>query len=85
LPESVSFRFLAHDAILVDTAAFDVSCDLAKTKGKHYDVCVRRLDTYGEEMGQSDLSRRIVHGDSGYPVLTILNAFCRLAGCLNEG
>ena len=29
----------------------------------------------GEEMGQSDLSRRIAHGDSGYPVLAILNRF----------
>ena len=36
---------------------------------------VRRSDTYSEEMGQSDLSRRIAHGDSGYPVLTILNPF----------
>lgn len=49
-------------------------------------MCVRRSDTYSEEMGQSDLSRRIARGDSGYPVLTILNPFfCRLAGCLNEG
>jgi hypothetical protein len=39
------------------------------------DMCVRRSDTYGEEMGQSDLSRRIAHGDSGCPVLTILNPF----------
>jgi hypothetical protein len=39
------------------------------------DVSVRRSDTYSEEMGQSDLSRRIAHGDSGYPVLTILNPF----------
>src|SRR5713101_6596658 len=39
----------------------------------HYDMCVRRTDTYSEEMGQFDLSRRIAHGDSGYPVLTILN------------
>ena len=38
-------------------------------------MCVRRLDTYSEDMGQSDLSRRIAHGDSGYPVLTILNPF----------
>ena len=49
-------------------------------------MCARRSDTYSEEMGQSDLSRRIARGDSGYPVLTILNPFfCRLAGCLNEG
>jgi hypothetical protein len=48
-------------------------------------MCARRSDTYGEEVGQSDLSQRIAHGDSGYPVLTILNPFCRLAGCLNEG
>jgi hypothetical protein len=74
-----------HDAILVGTVAFDVEPRLSKTKGKHYDMCVRRSDTYSEEMGQSDLSRRIAHGDSGYPVLTILNPFCRLAGRLNEG
>jgi hypothetical protein len=35
-------------------------------------------DTCSEEMGQSDLSRRIAHGDSGYPVLTILNPFLSL-------
>ena len=71
----MSFFFLAHDAILVDTAAFDVKLRLGKTKGKHYDMCVRRSDTYSEEVRQSDLSRRIAHGDSGYPVLTILNPF----------
>jgi len=59
----------------VDTAAFDVELRLGKTKGKHDDMCVRRLDTHSEEMGQSDLSRRIAHRDSGYPVLTILNPF----------
>ena len=48
--------------------------DLAN-KGKHYDMCVRRSDTYSEEMGQSDLSRRIAHRDSGYPVLMILDPF----------
>jgi len=70
------FLFLgAHDAILVDTAAFDVKARLGKTKGKHHDRCVRRSDTYSEEMAQSDPSRRIAHGDSGYPVLTILNLF----------
>jgi len=37
---------------------------------------------HSEEMGQSDLSRRIAHRDSGYPVLTILNPFLSLAGCL---
>jgi hypothetical protein len=31
------------------------------------DKRVRRSDTYSVEMGQSDLSRRIAHGDSGYP------------------
>ena len=81
----VGVFFLTHDAILVGTVAFDVEPRLSKTKGKHYDMCVRRSDTYSEEMGQSDLSRRIAHGDSGYPVLTILNPFCRLAGRLNEG
>jgi len=59
------FFFGAHNAILVDTAAFDVKLRLGKTKGKHHDMCVRRSDTYSEEMGQSDLSRRIAHGDSG--------------------
>src|SRR5437762_1214510 len=33
-----------------------------QTKGKHYEMCVRRSDTYSEEMGQSDLSRYISHG-----------------------
>lgn len=53
------------------------SCDLAK---RHQGMCVRRSDTYSEEMRQSDLSRRIPHGGSGYPVATILDPFCRLAG-----
>ncbi len=79
LAEVGAFSFFwAHDAILVDTAAFDVKLRLGKTKGKHHDMCVRRSDTYSEEMGQSDLSRRIAHGDSGYPVLTILNPFLSL-------
>ena len=67
--------FWAHDAILVDTAASDVKLRLGKTKRKHHDSAWRRSDTYSEEMGQSDLSRRIAHGDPGYPVLTILNPF----------
>jgi len=51
--------FWAHDAILVGTAAFDVKLRLGKTKGKHHEMCVRRSDTYSEEMGQSDLSRDV--------------------------
>ena len=38
-------------------------------------MCVRRSDTYSEEMGRSHPSRRIAHGDSGYPVATILDPF----------
>ena len=53
------------------------SCDLAK---RHQGMCVRRSDTHSEEMRQSDLSRRIPHGGSGYPVAAILDPFCRLAG-----
>src|SRR6266566_6319384 len=45
------FFFGVHDAILVDTAAFDVKLRLGKTKRKHDDMCMRRSDTYSEEMG----------------------------------
>src|ERR1700730_2389568 len=58
------FSLGAHDAILVDTATFDVKLRLGKTKGKHCDMCVRQSDTYSEKMVRSDLSRRIAHGDS---------------------
>src|SRR5229473_1312980 len=52
LAEVGAFSFFwAHDAILVDTAAFDVKLRLGKTKGKHHDICVRRSDTYSEENG----------------------------------
>jgi hypothetical protein len=63
--------FGTHDAILVDTTAFGVELRLGKMKGKHHDMCVRS-DT---KWDSPDLSRRIAHGDSGYPVLTILNPF----------
>jgi hypothetical protein len=33
----------------------------------------------------SPIYRDVSHDDSEYPVLTILNPFCRLAGRLNEG
>src|SRR5712671_5677961 len=50
LPESVSFLFWAMMQSS-STRLRSRKLRFGKTKGKHHDMCVRRSDTYSEEMG----------------------------------